>query len=141
MCEEDDEYDGYFIPKGTVVMGNAWAILNDPTVYSEPEKFIPERYIKDGKLDPTVRDPVVAAFGFGRRICPGRHLSDNSLYAMISSVLSVYDITPVYDDQGNTVDLAVEFTSGMLTYPVPFKCRITPRSHAAETLVRELIIE
>jgi len=24
MCTADDEYDGYFIPKGTVVFGNAW---------------------------------------------------------------------------------------------------------------------
>jgi len=24
MASEDDEYNGYFIPKGTVVLGNAW---------------------------------------------------------------------------------------------------------------------
>lgn len=26
MCSEDDEYDGYFIPRGTVVMGNGWSV-------------------------------------------------------------------------------------------------------------------
>jgi hypothetical protein len=25
---EDDYYDGYFIPKGTIVMGNAWFVLS-----------------------------------------------------------------------------------------------------------------
>ena len=26
MASADDEYDGFFIPKGTVVMGNAWYV-------------------------------------------------------------------------------------------------------------------
>ena len=26
MATNDDEYDGYYIPKGTVVLGNAWPV-------------------------------------------------------------------------------------------------------------------
>ena len=63
-----DIYNGYYIPKGSIVVGNAWGLLHDPTVYPEPEKFIPERYLtEDGKkLREDIPDPV-AAFGFGRR--------------------------------------------------------------------------
>lgn len=43
------------------------AILHDESVFTEPEEFNPERYLKDGKLDPSVRQPEVSAFGFGRR--------------------------------------------------------------------------
>ena len=25
MCTADDDYDGYFIPKGTIVLGNTWS--------------------------------------------------------------------------------------------------------------------
>ncbi|KAJ3563986.1 hypothetical protein NP233_g8588 [Leucocoprinus birnbaumii] len=39
---EEDEYDGYHIPKGTIVMGNSWSILQDPTVYEDPASFMPE---------------------------------------------------------------------------------------------------
>ena len=43
------------------------AILHDPEQYPEPQEFKPERFLKDGVLDPTVQDPDSAAFGFGRR--------------------------------------------------------------------------
>ena len=83
MATNDDEYNGYFIPKGTVVIGNAWSvkkkslllstltflfrsILHDPGLFNNPHEFQPERYLKDGKLNPDVRDPD-SAFGFGRR--------------------------------------------------------------------------
>ena len=29
MTTNDDEYDGYYIPKGTVVLGSAWQVRND----------------------------------------------------------------------------------------------------------------
>lgn len=44
------------------------AILHDEKVYPDPFTFNPERFIKDGKLDHTVQDPELAAFGYGRRV-------------------------------------------------------------------------
>ena len=43
------------------------SILHDPKVFNNPMEFQPERYLKDGKLNPDVMDPFCAAFGFGRR--------------------------------------------------------------------------
>jgi len=138
MATEDDEYDGYFIPKGTVVVGAAWSILHNPEVFEAPEEFRPERYLKDGQINPNVRDPVVAAFGFGRRMCPGRYLSDNSLYSIVSSVLAVYNINAPVDESGKPKQLEANYTSGVLSYPLPFNCTIEPRSEAAEVLIRGL---
>jgi cytochrome P450 len=42
-------------------------MLNDERDYPEPYEFKPERFLKDGNLDSSVRDPVDIAFGFGRR--------------------------------------------------------------------------
>ncbi|KAF6752856.1 cytochrome P450 [Ephemerocybe angulata] len=48
---EDDEYDGYFIPKGTFFMPNTWAIMHDPEVFDRPFEFRPERFLmRTGKL-------------------------------------------------------------------------------------------
>ena len=41
--------------------------MHDRKVFNDPHEFKPERYLKDGKLNPDVRDPDCAAFGFGRR--------------------------------------------------------------------------
>ena len=42
-------------------------MMHDPDVFDKPTKFVPERYIKDGKIDPSVPDAEHAAFGHGRR--------------------------------------------------------------------------
>jgi len=115
------------------------SILHDSKAFNNPHEFQPERYLKDGQLNPDVRDPDCAAFGFGRRICPGRYLSDNSLYLNVSCLLAVYDIKPPVDDRGNTIKLEPEFSTRLLTHPVPFKCIIKPRTPAAEALIRDSV--
>jgi len=51
----------------TQVIAISRAILHDPTVFAEPLEYQPERYLKDGQLNPNIRNPDCAAFGFGRR--------------------------------------------------------------------------
>lgn len=74
VSTQDDMYEGYFIPKGSIMVPNAWALLRDENIFGpDPDKFIPERFLRpgnEGKM-PDLSD-VEAAFGFGRRACPGR---------------------------------------------------------------------
>jgi len=46
------------------------AVCYDETVYPEPHKYDPERFLKDGKLDRSVKDPEDRIFGTGRRYDP-----------------------------------------------------------------------
>ena len=66
---KDDVYLGYFIPKGTTVIPNAWAIHMDPNLYPQPEQFRPERFLKDGNV---IGVPQAErghfGFGYGRRM-------------------------------------------------------------------------
>ncbi|KAJ7900774.1 hypothetical protein B0H13DRAFT_1622299, partial [Mycena leptocephala] len=87
----------------------------------------PERFLLDGKLNPAVKDPQ-AAFGFGRRICPGRHVATSSIWITIVSVLAMFDITKEVGEDGHTVEPSYEYEDGIICSPVPFKCMITPRS-------------
>ena len=63
----DDVYRGYLIPAGATVIQNVWAICRDPKVYPDPETFNPDRFLKDGKINPLVFNPEDRVFGAGRR--------------------------------------------------------------------------
>ncbi|KAF8504866.1 cytochrome P450 [Russula emetica] len=102
----DDVYKGFFIPKGATIIPNAWAILHDPEVYPEPGKFKPERFLNE---DGTVRDDpaLTLAFGIGKRICPGRHLVEATVFLVTSSILSVFNVTKAKDENGNEIPVKV----------------------------------
>jgi cytochrome P450 len=97
---EDDVYKGYHIPKGATVMENVWAIFHDPSVYPEPHVFNPERFLKDGKLDRSVRDPEDRVFGSSRRICPGKHFANRALFLRFVTVLATFNIEPGVNEKG-----------------------------------------
>ncbi|KAI0092441.1 cytochrome P450 [Irpex rosettiformis] len=133
----DDYYNGYFIPKGTVVVPNIWQMLRNPKDYPEPDKFNPNRFLKGGILNREIRDPSTLVFGFGRRICPGRHFSQDNAFLTIATVLHVFDIVPSLDENGNKLDPTPQMTTGILSFPDRFNYMLLPRSEAAERLVRE----
>jgi len=80
-------------------------------------------------------------FGFGRRICPGMHLAFNSININAMNLLWAFDFKSDIDADGNpiAVDTAA-YTTGIATAPLPFKCRITPRStEKAKIIEREFL--
>ncbi|CDO68741.1 hypothetical protein BN946_scf184989.g7 [Trametes cinnabarina] len=136
-CIREDEYHGWRIPEGAIVMPNAWAILHDPEVFPEPDVFRPERFLgEDGKPRSDVLDPGSVAFGFGRRICPGQHFAEDALFIAIASLLHVFDFSHALDEQGKPIPVEAKMTSGFLSYVEDFKYSIRPRSSAAEALIK-----
>ncbi|KAI0715623.1 cytochrome P450 [Cerioporus squamosus] len=134
----DDTYDNFSIPANSVVVVNAWSIMHDPQTYPQPEKFIPERYLKDGKINPTVRDPRSVIFGYGRRICPGRHFVDASLFIYIASILHTLDVSPPLDDDGQPIHIVPQTTTSITSRIEDCRCTIKPRSANAEVLLRNM---
>ncbi|KAJ7034658.1 putative monooxygenase [Mycena alexandri] len=88
---KDDLYEGMHLPKGSVVIPNAWHMLHDPDVFPNPMEFQPERY---NNLDSAMKRVTDVAFGFGRRLCPGKAFGEGTLFAIASTVLATCDITP-----------------------------------------------
>ncbi|KAI0659605.1 CyP450 monooxygenase [Cubamyces menziesii] len=137
-CMEEDVYRGWRIPKGAIVMPNAWAILHDPEVFPDPEMLRPERFLTaDGKPKSDILDPASVAFGFGRRICPGRHFATDALFINIASLLHVFDIQHALDAHGDPFPVEAKMTTNaFLSYLEDFKFSIRPRSPSAEALIR-----
>ncbi|KAG1745658.1 cytochrome P450 [Suillus lakei] len=132
---EDDIHDGYFIPKGSLVFPNIWSMLNDPRTYANPSQFNPERFLaKDGKEPET--EPRTMCFGFGRRICPGLHLAESSIWISTAMSLAVFDISKVVEN-GVEINPEVDSLSGTASHPKPFKCCVKPRSATALGLIEQ----
>ncbi|KZW01599.1 cytochrome P450 [Exidia glandulosa HHB12029] len=132
---EDDEYAGMRIPKGATVLANIWGMLRDEAEYDNPHVFVPERFVKDGAVNTSIRDPRTVFFGFGKRICAGRHFADSSVWLVVATVLACFNIRPAKDEHGNDIIPSTEMRSGLLSCPLQFECEIVPRSEDARRLI------
>ncbi|CAE6481535.1 unnamed protein product [Rhizoctonia solani] len=128
-CFRDDTYKGYYIPKGTIVMGNVWAMTRDETVYKDPEVFDPDRF-----LDPSI--PPAPAFGWGRRRCPGVHFAESTLFIFVTSLLATFNIGIAQDENGEDIIPSRKMTNSLVLAPEEFPVKLTPRSMAYKDLVR-----
>ncbi|KAH9834637.1 cytochrome P450 monooxygenase [Rhodofomes roseus] len=129
---EDDEYRGYWIPKGTTVVANLWFMLHDPATYPDPDAFRPERF---NGLNDDQEDPRNIVFGFGRRICPGRRFADIGIWHAMANIITTFDVRKTRDAMGDEITPPGTFSSGLVNHPHKFQCSITPRSKQATELI------
>ncbi|KAG1801000.1 cytochrome P450 [Suillus plorans] len=130
----DDVFEGYFIPKGSLIVPNIWDMSREG--HDDPDVFRPERHFaSDGTLLP---DTIAAKpiWGFGRRGCPGRFIAEAATWSAAVHLLAVFRITKAEDESGKEIEVKEEFTSGVVCRPVPFQCSFVPRSTDREKAIR-----
>jgi cytochrome P450 len=123
----DDYYNGYLIPKGSVIVPVYDAMRKDPSMWEQdPTLFVPERW--EGKY-PKGQSAVTGLhnFGYGRRICPGRHIS-------IARMLWAFNIRP----DGKVPEIVeASFTDGFVSHPKKFGAVFEPRSEERKRLIEQ----
>jgi cytochrome P450 len=94
--------------------------------YPNASEFNPDRFLNpDGTL---TDDTVSFVWGFGRRICPGRHLAEASIWSAMVSMLAVFKFSRAKDETGREIEIEPHWHGGLTVRPMPFPCSITPRN-------------
>lgn len=83
-----------------------------------------------------------AAFGAGRRICPGAKLGENTLDIGLMNLLWAFEVRPPLMDDGTeattmNMDFDTAFEPTAFAAPKPFAVRFIPRSEKALRMVQE----
>ncbi|KAI6141147.1 hypothetical protein EDD17DRAFT_288373 [Pisolithus thermaeus] len=120
MVIKEDEYLIYLIPKGSTVVGNAWVILRDPVVFSNPEKLGPWQFSPTREGSTTAREVIDSTvYGWGKRACPVRHTGYSAFFIVISDILTCFNIEEALDDAGNEVIPSLKYISKSFVRPLP----------------------
>ena len=101
-------------------------------------------------------DPT-EAFGFGRRICAGRHFAEHVLWLTVANVLAVFALEEPCDAAGRPVKAREEYTTGMFrcvwgtvvfwvrlmrdSMPKDLRATFKPRSAGAARLIRSAVVD
>ncbi|XP_059641495.1 cytochrome P450 81Q32-like [Cornus florida] len=86
MSSDDCTVGGYDVPRGTILLVNAWAIHRDPKIWDDPTSFKPERF-EGGEVEAHKLMP----FGMGRRSCPGAGLAQRVVGLTLGSLIQCFE--------------------------------------------------
>lgn len=103
LVTQDDNFEGYYIPEGSVVHIVEQALSLDPEVYPEPKKYNPARWLESQY--PSFQEPLTKyprlngfhGFGSGARTCPGIEWTQAELLIACGSLVQNFDLLPDVD--------------------------------------------
>ncbi|KAK2055862.1 cytochrome P450, partial [Colletotrichum caudatum] len=143
VLQTDDIYQGFYFEKGTVFHVPFRSILMDKTEYPDGELFNPARWLEPDY--PTYREPLTvypncrkfAAFGYGRRACPGVEFSERTLVIMAAKLAWAVNIRWPLDRDGNEMREEIEYEPVPAPRPMKFGCSITARSPERVEVIKQ----
>lgn len=113
--------NGFHLPRHAQVVPLLHAVHMDPTLWNEPEKFDPSRFINgEGKVQ---KPEYFLPFGVGRRMCLGEVLARMEIYMFLSSLLHCFDVCV---PEGETLP-SLKGIVGVTINPNPFRVCLKPR--------------
>ncbi|KAH8279542.1 hypothetical protein KR018_002125, partial [Drosophila ironensis] len=98
-CPKDVTLSGYNVPRGAQVLVASNVLLSEPNYYPQPEKFLPERWLRDpqsGKKTP-INSFSYLPFGFGPRMCIGKRLVDLQMETSVAKLIRNFQVEFNYD--------------------------------------------
>ncbi|KAM5572765.1 flavonoid 3'-monooxygenase CYP75B137 [Rosa sericea] len=114
---------GYYIPKGSIVFLNAWAIHRDPSVWDDPLEFRPQRFLNpSNSFDYQGNKFQFLPFGSGRRVCAGIILAERVLIYALASFLHSFEWKLPNDeklDVSGKFGIVIKKNTPLIAVPTP----------------------
>lgn len=86
VAEEDDVIKGYSIPRGSVLLLAPCVTHHLPEYWPDPQRFDPERFLRDPSLGMGNRSLTWLPFGAGPHVCIGNHLAMNEALIVLATL-------------------------------------------------------
>ncbi|KAI7862713.1 cytochrome P450 [Spinellus fusiger] len=135
VAEQDFIVSDYLVKEGTALITNVYSIHQNPDYFSEPDKFIPERFMSNtstmyASANGNIANRDQYNFGWGRRICPGIYLAEIKIFLVYVSVWSQYIVEPKLDSNGKPEygNVPDPVNGGFVMKPKPYEVRFIERS-------------
>nr|QBC73127.1 cytochrome P450 mono-oxygenase [Osmia bicornis] len=89
ILDESLELSGYRLPAGTVILLHTWIAGLSEDNFKDASEYLPERWLTP--IAP--HSPLlVAPFGAGRRICPGKRFVELALQLILAKIIREFEI-------------------------------------------------
>lgn len=131
---KDSTLMGLRVLEGTSVLVNLYAVLRDGSVWRDPNRFMPERFLansKHGHGNGGVGNGLERAmersflpFGAGRRVCAGMELAKVHVALTLANLVNRFEWGSAVE--GELPDMSEDLTF-VLRMKTPLKARIVPR--------------
>lgn len=109
VANQDSTIGGYLVEKDTMIFLNNYDLSMSESLWCEPKKFMPERFLQNGRV---VKPDYFLPFGGGRRSCMGYKMVQFLSFSILTSIMRNYDIVPVAKITVEAGSLAVGDDSG-----------------------------
>ncbi|NWS40197.1 CP2J2 protein, partial [Probosciger aterrimus] len=119
LTTKDTFVDGFFIPKGTIMVTNLTSVMFDKNVWETPDTFNPGHFLKDGQF---WKSEYFMPFSIGKRSCLGEVLARSELFLFFTSLLQKFTFQAPPD-----TTLSLKFQLGIAVAPQPYKICAVPR--------------
>jgi cytochrome P450 len=96
---QNDTWNGYFIPKGTWIQGNVWAIHHNDRDFPEPDRFNPRRFLDTEDSRPFPGEKGYMTFGWGRRSCAGQALAEQGTFISVCRLVWAFKVEAAVDQE------------------------------------------
>jgi len=87
---------GITLPKGTLVTFSGYTIHHDPTYFSDPFEFRPERFMSD---QPNYNEFAYIPWGLGPRMCIGMRFAMNEMRIFVAKLIKKFRLTLAPDSK------------------------------------------